>query len=110
MEGRSALARHLVETRTVVADVVLERLAPRSAGQASTLIVRSLVSAPGQALEAASPDAVVAWARTARGAYALPVIHDLVNSACDVIAEAGEPVEFDFSALLVFLEIVKANV
>jgi putative nucleotidyltransferase with HDIG domain len=110
MEGRSALARHLVETRTVVADAVLERLAPRSTGQASTLIVRSLISALGQALEAASPDAVVAWARMARGAYAPPVIHDLVNSACDVIAEAGEPVEFDFSALLVFLEIVKANV
>ncbi len=110
MEGRSALARRLVETRAVVADAVLDRLAPRSAGQASLLIVRSLVSALGSALEAASPDAVVAWARMARGAYALPVLLDLVSSSCDVIAEAGDSVEYDFSALLVFLEIVKANV
>ena len=110
MEGRSALARRLVETRARIADAVLERLAPRSAGQATVLIARSLVSALGQALEAASPEAVVAGARMARGAYAVPVIHDLVNSSCDVVAETGEPVEYDFSALLVFLEIVKANV
>jgi putative nucleotidyltransferase with HDIG domain len=110
MEGRSALARRLVETRAGIADAVLERLAPRSAGQATVLIARSLVSALGQALETASPEAVVAWARMARGAYAVPVIHDLVTSSCDVLAETGEPVEYDFSALLVFLEIVKANV
>jgi putative nucleotidyltransferase with HDIG domain len=110
MEGRAALARRLVETRAPVAEAVLEQLGPRSAGQASALIVRSLVSALGQSIEAASPDAVVSWARMAHGAYALPVIHDLVTASCDVAAQAGEPLDLDFSALLVFLEIVKANV
>lgn len=110
MEGRAALARRFVETRASVADVVLERLGPRSSGQASALIVRSLVSAVGQSIDAASPDAVVSWARMAHGAYALPVIHDLVTSTCDVAAETGETLDLDFSALLVFLEIVKANV
>ncbi|MEA2721511.1 MAG: hypothetical protein QOJ39_3375, partial [Candidatus Eremiobacteraeota bacterium] len=110
MEGRAALARRLVETRAPIAEAVLEHLGPRSAGQASALIVRSLVSALGQSIEAASPDAVVSWARMAHGAYALPVIHDLVTASCDVAAQAGEPLDLDFSALLVFLEIVKANV
>lgn len=110
MDGRAVLARRLVETRAVIADSVLERLAPRSAGQASGLIVRSLVSAVGQSLETANPDGVVSWARMAHGAYALPVIHDLVAASCEVAAEAGEPLDLDFSALLVFLEIVKANV
>lgn len=109
MEGRAALARRLVESRAVVADAVVERLGARSSG-ASALIVRSLVSALGQSLDAASPDAVVSWARMAHGAYALPVIHDLVGTCCEVTAEAGEPLDLDFSALLVFLEIVKANV
>ena len=110
MEGRAALARRLGENRAEIADAVLEHLGPRSAGQASALIVRSLVSALGQSLEAASPDAVVSWARMAHGAYALPVIHDLVTASCDVAAQAGEPLDLDFSALLVFMEIVKANV
>jgi putative nucleotidyltransferase with HDIG domain len=110
MEGRAALARQLVDNRSALADTVLEQLGPRSAGQASALIVRSLVSALGQSLEGASPDAVVSWARMAHGAYALPVIHDLVSASCDVAAAAGEPLDLDFSALLVFLEIVKANV
>jgi putative nucleotidyltransferase with HDIG domain len=110
MEGRAALARRLIETRAVLADAVLEQIGPRSAGQASALIVRSLVSAIGHSIEASSPDAVVSWARMAHGAYALPVIHDLVTASCDVAAQAGEPLDLDFSALLVFLEIVKANV
>jgi putative nucleotidyltransferase with HDIG domain len=110
MEGRAALARHLVDGRATVADAVLERLGPRSAGQASELIVRSLVSALGQSLEAANPDAVVSWARMAHGAYPLPVLHDLVSASCDVAAATGEPLDLDFSQLLVFLEIVKTNV
>ena len=110
MEGRAALGRQFVETRASVADTVLERLGPRSAGQASALIVRSLVSAVGQSIDAASPDAVVSWARMAHGAYPLPVIHDLVTTTCDVAAQTGETLDLDFSALLVFLEIVKANV
>jgi putative nucleotidyltransferase with HDIG domain len=110
MEGRAALARRLVDTRAVIAEAVMERLGPRSSGQASALIVRSLVSALGQAIEAASPEPVVAWARMAHGAYTLPVIHDLVSVTADVAADTGEPLNLDFSALLVFLEIVKANV
>ena len=110
MEGRAALARHLVDTRAPLADTVIERLGPRSAGQASVLIVRSLVSALGQTLESASPEPVVSWARMAHGAYGLAVIHDLVAASCDLAAELGEPLDLDFSALLVFLEIVKANV
>lgn len=110
MEGRAALARHFVDTRASLADIVLERLGPRSTGQVSALIVRSLVSAVGQSIDAASPDAVVSWARMAHGAYSLPVIHDLVTAACDVAAQTGETRDLDFSALLVFLEIVKANV
>ncbi|MDQ6942335.1 MAG: HD-GYP domain-containing protein [Candidatus Eremiobacteraeota bacterium] len=110
MEGRAALARRLIETRIDVADAVLERLGPRSSGQASALIVRSLVSALGQSLDAAGPDPVVSWARMAHGAYALPIIHDLVSTGCDVAAIEGERLDLDFSALLVFLEIVKANV
>jgi putative nucleotidyltransferase with HDIG domain len=110
MDGRAALAEHLVKTRIVSAEAVAGRLGPRSAGQASGLLVRSLVSALGQTLEAASPDPVVSWARMAHGAYPLPLIHDLVTAACDVAAAAGEPLDIDFSALLVFLEIVKANV
>ena len=110
MEGRAALARRLIETRVDVADAVLERLGPRSSGQASGLIVRSLVSALGQSLDAAGPEPMVAWARMAHSAYALPIIHDLVATACDVAAGEGERLDLDFSALLVFLEIVKANV
>jgi putative nucleotidyltransferase with HDIG domain len=110
MEGRAALARRVVETRALIAETVIERLAPRSAGQASALIVRSLVSAMGRAIEAASPDPVVSWARMAHEAYSLPVIHDLVTVAVDVTAQTGEALDIDFSALLVFLEIVKANV
>jgi putative nucleotidyltransferase with HDIG domain len=110
MDGRAALAQRLVETRIDVADAVLERLGPRSSGQASGLIVRSLVSAIGQALEAAGPDPVISWARMAHGAYPLPIIHDLVATSCDVAALVGERLDLDFSALLVFLEIVKANV
>src|ERR1700736_4569868 len=109
MEGRAALARRLVETRTDVADVVLARLGPRS-GQASGLIVRSLVSALGAAIDAAAPDAVVSWARMAHAGFPVPIIHELVTAACDVASEQGEPLKLDFSALLVFLEIVKANV
>ena len=81
MEGRAALARRLIETRVGVADDVLERLGPRSSGQASPLIVRSLVSALGQSLDAAGPEPLVSWARMAHGAYALPIIHDLVAPA-----------------------------
>ncbi len=110
MEGRAALARRLIETRVDVADAILQRIGPRSSAQASALIVRSLVSALGQSLEAAGPDPVIAWARMARAAYALPVIHDLVSTGCDVAAAEGEKLDLDFSALLVFLEIVKANV
>lgn len=110
MEGRAALARRLVDSRTVVADAVLDRLGSRSSAQASALIVRSLVSAMGQALEAASPDAVVSWARMAHGAYALSVVHDLVSATCEIVAEIGEPIDIDFSAMLLFLEIVKTNV
>ena len=110
MDGRAALARRLIETRVDVADAVLERLGPRSAGQASALIVRSLVSAIGQSVEAGGPDPVVSWARMAHGAYALPIIHDLVSTSCDVAASEGERLDLDFSALLVFLEIVKAHV
>jgi putative nucleotidyltransferase with HDIG domain len=110
MEGRAALARRLIETRVAVADVVLERLGPRSSGHASALIVRSLVSALGQSLEAAGPDPVVSWARMAHAGYPLPIIHDLVDTGCAVAAAEGERLDLDFSALLVFLEIVKANV
>jgi putative nucleotidyltransferase with HDIG domain len=110
MEGRAALARRLIENRIGVADAVLERLGPRSSGQASALIVRSLVSALGQSLDAGGAEPVVSWARMAHGAYALPIIHDLVATSCDVAASEGEQLDLDFSALLVFLEIVKANV
>jgi putative nucleotidyltransferase with HDIG domain len=110
MEGRAALARRLIETRVGVADVVLERLGPRSSGQASALIVRSLVSALGQSLDVAGPGPLVSWARMAHGAYALPIIHDLVATGCDVAASEGERLDLDFSALLVFLEILKGNV
>ena len=110
MEGRAALARRLIETRVDVADVVLERLGPRSSGQASALIVRSLISALGQSLETAGPEPVVSWARMAHAAYALPIIHDLVFTSCEVAASEGERLDLDFSAVLVFLEIVKTNV
>jgi putative nucleotidyltransferase with HDIG domain len=110
MEGRSTLARHLAEDRATIADAVLARVAGRSSGQVSALIVRSLVSALGQSLDAASVDAVVAWARMAHGAYAVSVIHELVTAATDVTAERAEPLHVDFSALLVFLEIVKSHV
>ncbi|MEA2665040.1 MAG: hypothetical protein QOI11_1984 [Candidatus Eremiobacteraeota bacterium] len=110
MEGWTALARRLLESRAAVADTVLERFGPRSSGQASRLIVRSLVAALGQAIDAADPEPVVSWARMAHAAYALPVIQDLVWLTTEVAAETGEPLDLDFSALLVFLEIVKANV
>jgi putative nucleotidyltransferase with HDIG domain len=110
MENRTALARRLLETRAEVAEGVLQRLAPSSAGQVSALILRSLVSALAQAIEAANPGPVVSWARMAHAAYALPVIQDLVWLTSDAAAEAGEQHDLDFSALLVFLEIVKASV
>jgi len=110
MDGRVALARRLIDARVDVADVVLERLGPRPSGQAAPLIVRSLVFALGQSLEAASAERVVSWARMARAAYALPIIHDLVATSCEVAAAEGERLDLDFSSLLVSLEIVKANV
>jgi putative nucleotidyltransferase with HDIG domain len=73
------------------------------------LVVRSLVSALGQAIESADPEPVVDWARMAHGAYTLAVVHDLVATASDIAAELAEPLEIDFSSLLVFLEIVKAE-
>jgi putative nucleotidyltransferase with HDIG domain len=109
-EDRSSLARRLVETRVVLADAVVERVAPRSSGQASPPIVRSLISALGQGLEAGSPAPVVSWARLARRAYTLPVIQDLVASSCEIAAEMGQGLDYDFSALLVFLEIVRTSV
>jgi HD-GYP domain-containing protein (c-di-GMP phosphodiesterase class II) len=109
MEGCAALARRLAETRATVADTVIERLGTRSSAHASTLVVRSLVSALGQAIESASPDPVVAWGRMAHGSYTLPVVHDLLSAATEVAAEEAEPLEIDFSSLLVFLEIVKAE-
>jgi putative nucleotidyltransferase with HDIG domain len=99
----------MVERRAEIADAVLERLGPRSAGKPSET-VRSLISALGQSLETANPEPVVGWARMAGGACALPVLHDVVGVACDVAAESAEPLELDFSALLVFFEILKANV
>jgi HD-GYP domain-containing protein (c-di-GMP phosphodiesterase class II) len=110
MEGHAALARQLVETRVSVAEAVIERLGTRSSSHASTLLVRSLISALGQAIEAASPDPVVSWARMAHGSYTLPVVHELVFAATEVVAQAAEPLEIDFTSLLVFLEIVKVNV
>lgn len=110
MDGRAALARHLVDTRSGIADAVLGRLPPRPTGQASALIVRSLVSAMGKAIEASSPEPVVSWARMAHGAYTVATLHELVCAVCDTAAEVGEPLHLDFSALLVFLEIVKVNV
>jgi putative nucleotidyltransferase with HDIG domain len=110
MEGWTALARRLLDSRGAIADTVLERLEPHSAAHASQLIVRSLVSALGQAIDGADPAPVVSWARMAHAAHALPVIQDLVSLTTAVAAETGEALELDFSALLVFLEIVKANV
>jgi putative nucleotidyltransferase with HDIG domain len=110
MDGRAALSRHLLASRAEIAQAILDRLPPRSTGQASALIVRSLVSAVGQAVDASSPEPVVSWARMARGAYPIAAIHELVCAVCDTAAEAGESLDLDFSALLVFLEIVKVNV
>jgi putative nucleotidyltransferase with HDIG domain len=110
MEGRAALAAHLIRSRTHVADAALKRLPARSSGQVSALIARSLVSALGQSLDAASPDAVVAWARMTQGAYAVPVLHDLVEAVTEIAAADAESLHVDFSAILVFLEIVKSHV
>ncbi len=110
MEAQAVLARRLAETRAAVAEAVVTRLEPQSGEHGSPLTVRSLVSALGQAIETGSPAPVVAWARMARGRYARPVVRELVGSAVDVAAEIGEPLVRDFSALLVFLEIVKASV
>jgi putative nucleotidyltransferase with HDIG domain len=110
MEGRAALARHLVESRSAVAETVLEQLGPSSSGHPSALIVRSLVSALGQSVDASSPDAVVSWARMAHSGCGVSAIHALVSASCEVAAKIGEPMDLDFSQLLVFLEIVKANV
>ena len=110
MEGRAALARHLVESRAAVAETVLEHLGPAATAPPSALIVRSLVSALGHSVEASSPDAVVSWARMAHSGCGVSAIHALVSASCEVAAKIGEPMELDFSQLLVFLEIVKANV
>ncbi|HEY0393258.1 MAG TPA: HD-GYP domain-containing protein [Candidatus Elarobacter sp.] len=110
MDGRAAFARHLVESRAAVAETVLDYLGPRSTGHPSALIVRSLVSALGQSVEASSPDAVVSWARMAHSGCGVSAIHELVSASCEVSAKIGEPLDLDFSQLLVFLEIVKANV
>jgi putative nucleotidyltransferase with HDIG domain len=110
MDGRAALARHLVATRSEIAQGIVDRLPARPTGQASALIARSLISALGQAIETSSPEPVVSWARMAHGAYAVGTIHELVCTTCDAAAQVGEPLPLDFSALLVFLEIVKANV
>jgi putative nucleotidyltransferase with HDIG domain len=110
MEGWASLARRLTESRRATADAVLARFESHCSGRASQLIVRSLVAALGQAIGAADPVPVVSWARMAHTAYPLPVIQDLVWLTSEVAAETAEPLELDFSALLVFLEIVKTNV
>ena len=109
MEGRFELARHLADHRVAIADAIRARLNGPTA-DVSALIVRSLVSAVGQALEAASVDPVVSWARMAHGGYAVSVIHELVAAATDVTARRAEPLDVDFSGVLVFLEIVKTHV
>jgi putative nucleotidyltransferase with HDIG domain len=45
----------------------------------------------------------------AHGSYTLPVVHELLSVAADVVAEIAEPLDVDFSSLLVFLEILKAE-
>src|SRR5579884_2896220 len=109
MEGRFELARHLGDHRPAVADAIRARLTG-PAGDVSVLIVRSLVSAMGQALEAAGVDPVVSWARMAHAGCAVSVIHELVAAACQVTAERAERLDVDFSSVLVFLEIVKSHV
>jgi putative nucleotidyltransferase with HDIG domain len=110
MEGRLLLARQLIESRAQLAPAVLERLTPGTSREISPLIVRALVSAFGQAVETASPEPVIAWARMADGAYSVAAVHELVAVTAEVAAEAAEPLDLDFSSMLVFLEIVKGNV
>jgi putative nucleotidyltransferase with HDIG domain len=110
MEGRTLLARHLIDRRTELAPIVLKRLTLATSGGVSPLIVRALVSAFGQAVETASPDPILAWVRMADGAYSADAVHELVAVTADVAAEAAEPLHLDFSSVLVFLEIVKGTI
>jgi putative nucleotidyltransferase with HDIG domain len=110
MGGFVALARRLIESRNSVADTVAERIAVHSSAHPMASVVRSLVSALSQAIESANPEPVVTWARMAHGAYTLPVVHDLVEATNGVVAQLAETLELDFSALLVFLEIVKSQI
>ncbi len=108
-DGRASLAQRLIDGRIALAATVAERRGDASAA-ASPLLVRSLVSALANAVRVSSPETVVAWARIARQAHALGIVLELLDAACDVVAEAGESHELDFSLLLVFLEIVKTTV
>jgi putative nucleotidyltransferase with HDIG domain len=110
MEGPTVLAQRLHERRTALAGAILERLGPRSAAHISPLIVRSLIDAIGKSIQTDTPDAVVAWASMANGAYSPTIIHDVIAAGCDVAAQSAESLDLDFSALLVFLETIQANI
>ncbi|HEX3550609.1 MAG TPA: HD-GYP domain-containing protein [Candidatus Elarobacter sp.] len=107
-DGRATLAHTLIDERARFAELALQRRG--SSIPASPLLARSLVSALGRAVQTSSPDPVMSWARIARQAHGPTLVHELLGAACEVVAEAGEAHALDFSALLVFLEIVKTTV
>ena len=110
MEGRAVLSRSLLERRIDVADTIRARSNVRGSGHISPLLARSLLAALAASVEAATPDAVVAWAKMAQGTSLASDLLDLIGGACDAAADIAETLDLDFPAILVFLEIVKTTV
>jgi putative nucleotidyltransferase with HDIG domain len=108
MEGRGVLAERLRSERLAIADTVRTRLAARGLISASPLLARSLVATLAKSIEQSSPEHVVSWARMANDTSSPISAHDLIAEATEVTAEIAETLDLDFSAMLVFLEIVKA--
>ena len=110
MDGRTALTHNLRLGRITAADSIRARSEAAGQQQLSPLLVRSLVASVAQAIDTSNPAPVVAWSRMALTSAGAETVQHVVETACDLAAEEAEPLELDFSAVLVFLEIVKANV
>lgn len=107
MEGRSELARVIARRRNEIADEL--RLSLTTHEAPSALLIRSLIASIGRAVTDASPDPVVAWAQMVRSQHPIAPITALIEAAADRIVRIGEGLDLDYSALVVFVEIVKSS-
>jgi HD-GYP domain-containing protein (c-di-GMP phosphodiesterase class II) len=114
-EGPSSRAEFsiwLSVNRAMMADRALAALAalPERAIFPSPLLARTLVGALATSIAAGDPLAVTHWFRAASSSYPRDVVAKLVDATCVTTARAGDQQNDEFAEILVFIEIVKAEV